>query len=126
MKKLVLSMIFLLAATSAFAATNLTMDLATANEQGLTVYGAATDATAATAAMIGKTSTGVGVGLLTGTGGYAVTTQHKNGTKAFGSSYDSTAVFTTKDDVTKGTPYLDEPTKSDSSDFTDANGWKPM
>ncbi|ABK99271.1 hypothetical protein Ppro_1657 [Pelobacter propionicus DSM 2379] len=80
------------------------------------MYGDKSTATAATAALIGKTSTGVSVGLLTSSLGYAVVTQHKNGTKAFGSSYDSTSVFSST--VTEGTALLTVPTAITSADFT--------
>lgn len=115
----------LLIATSAFAGTSITMssDLtATGSKSGLSVYGDKTDATAATSALIGKTSTGVSVGLLTGAGGYAVITQHKNGTKAFGSSFDSTSIFSSN--VTTGAALLAVPTEATSKDFTGT--WSSM
>ncbi|WP_157039970.1 hypothetical protein [Pelobacter propionicus] len=118
-KHIIFASMSLLVASSAFAGTSITMtsDLtSTSSKSGLTVYGDKSTATAATAALIGKTSTGVSVGLLTSSLGYAVVTQHKNGTKAFGSSYDSTSVFSST--VTEGTALLTVPTAITSADFT--------
>jgi len=74
--------------------------------------------------LIGKTSTGVGIGLLCvaeGTG-YSLVTQHLNGTKAFGSSYDSTSIFAI--DVSNvGAPQLGVPTATDTTNFTT---WTPL
>jgi len=80
----------------------------------------------ATTSLIGKTSTGVGLGMLTDVAGYSVVTQHKNGTKAYGSSYDSTAIYTTVEDVTVGTAYLDVPGATDTSDFSDDTEWRTL
>lgn len=101
MKKIIiLTALSLFVASSAFAATGLTLDL---TKTGLTVYGAKASATknAAGTIAIGKTSTGVAVGLNTAASGYAVQTQHKNGTKAYGSAFDSTSIWVK--DVTAGT-----------------------
>lgn len=100
MKKIALLTSFaLLYTASAFAAassTSLTLvdGLPLA---GGSVYGAKGAATAATTAspLIGKTSTGVGIGFKTDPSGYAIATQHKNGTKVFGSSFDSTSIYST-------------------------------
>lgn len=116
----------MLAASTAFATagTSQTMDstLTGSNKLGKSLYGDKTAATASTA-LIGKTSTGVGVGILTSSTGYAVVTQHQNGTKAFGTSYDSTSMFSIE--ATKGTAKLTVPTATSSADFTGA-GWSSM
>jgi len=95
-------------------------------DEGMELHGAATGVTAsATTALIGKMSTGVGVGWMTETGGYTLVTQHKNGTKAYGSSYDSTSLFQTVSDATPGTPILAVPTATDTTDFVGTD-WKSM
>jgi hypothetical protein len=103
MKKIIMLIaISLFTATSVFAAgATLTLSLSTT---GKSVYGAKTGTASATTPLIGKTSTGVGVGMAvdaTAGAGYSLQTQHKNGTKTFGSSFDSTSIFSK--DVTAGT-----------------------
>jgi hypothetical protein len=125
MKKIiVIAALSLLAATPAFA------DLAASGalvltSTGLSVYGSnATGAVAVgTTPLIGKTSTGVGFGWKTGAGGYAILTQHKSGTRIFGSSHDSTSI------VYKDTAPGVIPASSDTpsvSDFTAFGGWTSM
>lgn len=108
-------------ASSAFA--NLTLTL---TSTGLSVYGVKTGTASNTSPLIGKTSTGVGVGIAvdaTAGAGYSVKTQHKNGTKAFGSSFDSTSIYTV--DVTAGT--ADTTTLTTGSDsFIGQTGWTTM
>ncbi|MRR54787.1 MAG: hypothetical protein EG822_09790 [Deltaproteobacteria bacterium] len=118
MKKIALfTAMIMLVASSAFAASSLTLVF---TSTGKTVYGAKASASA-TSPVISKTSTGVGVGLLTSATGYAVITQHKSGSKAFATTYDSTAVFTT--DATVGTVKLGVPTAITTADFT---SWTTM
>lgn len=122
MKKIVMLFAFsMLTASTAFAADNIAMDsdlLAATAKTGLTVYGAKASASA-TSAQIGKTSTGVAVGLLASAAGYSVVTQHKNGTKIFGSSYDSTSIYSNAV-TTVGTSMLTVPTTTGTTDFS---GW---
>ncbi len=127
MKKiLVLTAALVFSASSCFAiasgATG-TM-LLDGTDEGMALHGDPTAATATTA-LIGKMSTGVGVGWITETGGYTLVTQHKSGTKAYGTSYDSTSMFQTVSDSTPGTPILAVPTATDTSDFTGTD-WKSM
>lgn len=128
MKKiLILTASLVFAATSCFAlasAATGTMTLTT--DTGLELH-ASTTGVAATAdtALIGKLSTGVGIGWNTSTGGYALVTQHKSGTKAYGSSYDSTALYQTVANGTPGTPILAVPTATDTADFA-GTAWKAM
>ncbi|MDY0268933.1 hypothetical protein [Trichloromonas sp.] len=125
MKKiLIISAALLLFGTSAFSANTLDMDLSSKDTTGKTVYGSSDDATASTATNIGKTSTGVGVAALSGVNGYALVAQHMNGTKTYGSYFDSTAIYQTIGDVVVGTE-ADTPTASDSSEF-DATTWRAM
>ncbi|MCM2265246.1 MAG: hypothetical protein NDI73_08640 [Desulfuromonadales bacterium] len=51
------------------------------------------NATAPTAQSIARASKGVFWGWTTGTGGYALDTIHMNGTKAYGTGYDSTKIY---------------------------------
>jgi len=124
MKKIIiLTAISLFAASSAFADTiNLT-------STGLSLWGAKTGVTAVSGTnLIGKTSTGVGIGYVTASTGYAVVTQHKNGTKAFGSSFDSTAIYSAPVVVTSGANVgATIPTTADSTLFV-ASGtvWTTM
>jgi hypothetical protein len=117
MKKIfIITVITLFASTSAYAAsgTSNTMVLTDKTTTGLTLYGDSTTASATTA-LIGKTSTGVGLGINTSAIGYALVTQHLNGTKAYGSSYDSTSIYA--EDATVGTPLLATPTDITTADF---------
>jgi hypothetical protein len=125
MKKiLILTTVLVFAATSCFAlASGATGTMTLTTDTGLTLHGDPTTATADTA-LIGRLSTGVGVAWITDAAGYTLLTQHKNGTKAYGSSYDSTALFQTIADGTPGTPILAVPTATDTTDFDSA--WKTM
>ncbi len=127
MKKIVIiTVLALVVASSAFGATTQAIDLATAGKQGATLYGAKSGTATTASPLIGKSSTGVGVGFFlnaTGTG-YAILTQHKNGTKEFGSSYDSTSVYSCPV-VTVGTAVLGTPTAITTADFI-AGTWTSM
>jgi hypothetical protein len=96
---------------------------------GKTLYGAKASGAAATAGadqkLIGKASTGVAVGCLTSTLGYALITQHKQGVKAYGTSHDSTAVYMA--DAQKGTAKKQVPDNIGTTDFVAAgSGWTSM
>ena len=118
MKKImVCTAVFLFITSSAFAALTVSMpSTLTKDTTGKTLY--------AGSSVIGKTSTGVGLGVLCVTGGtgYSLVTQHVSGTKAYGSSYDSTSIYS-KDVATVGTPILAVPTATDTSDFS---GWTSL
>ena len=79
-----------------------------------------TSSTDAAAVLIGKCSKGVYAGwIVTATGsGYTLTTQHQSGSKSFGSSHDSTAIY--RNDTAPITP-----TAADSSFFASGN-WTAM
>ena len=49
---------------------------------------------------ISKLSTGVALGWNTTTSGYAIIASHENGTKAFGTAHDSTAIYVNDTDPT--------------------------
>ena len=125
MKKIIALTVFsLLVSGQAFALNTITMNsdlTAAAAKSGLSLYGDKSDATQATATLIGKTSTGVSVGVKVGAGGYAMVTQHKSGIKAFGTSFNSTSVF--YKDATAGTAVLTVPNNTDATDFA---AWQSM
>ncbi|GAC1447298.1 MAG: hypothetical protein PVSMB11_08600 [Desulfuromonadaceae bacterium] len=123
MKKIIIIVAFsLFAAGQAFAAgATGTMSLATT---GKALYGDKTTATVNTT-LIGKTSTGVGLGVSSGPVGYAMLSQHKSGTREFGTAYNSTSVFYVDIAAANiGTPFLTVPGASDASVF--ATGWTSM
>ena len=131
MEKLFIFTAFLvLAATSCFAdeiASGATGTMKfTAVGLELHAADAATGTATNSTALIGKASTGVSVGWMTSVGGYALVTQHQNGTKGYGSSYDSTSLFQYAAEVAPGDPALAVPTATDTTDFTIAKGWKAM
>ncbi|GFO57955.1 hypothetical protein GMST_02800 [Geomonas silvestris] len=114
MKKIVLlTAVMMMAAASAFAAGGAatgTIDFANA---GLTVV------SSGDAKNIGKLSASVGLGYTGGATGYGIVTQHQKGTKAFATTFDSTAIFSK--DVTTGAGA--SISASDSSAF---GGWTAM
>lgn len=122
---LIATIIALLASSSVYAAdtssATTVMDLTGKTTTGLSLFGHDTTATATTP-LIGKTSSGVGVAVFTSVNGYAVATQHLNGSKAFASSYDSTALYS-EDVATVGTVELGTLTAIDTGDFSD---WKAL
>lgn len=125
MKKIIiLAGLFMFAATSAFAGVS--VPIGTFGDAGKTLHGVKSGTADANSPLIGKTSTGVALGLLTtATGtGYSAVTQHKNGTKCYGSSFDSTSIYS-KDVATVGTAELSVPTATDSSNFT-GTGWTSL
>ncbi|WP_136525072.1 hypothetical protein [Geomonas ferrireducens] len=68
-----------------------------------------------------KNSTGVKIGINTTAAGYAALMQHRNGSKAFGTSSGSQTIYTKK--VVKGVPERD-PVTADGSSFA-ASDWSP-
>ena len=120
-KILICAGLLVMYASSAFADASETMVF---TSTGLTLFGAKPGETASNASpLIAKTSTGVGLGILVETDGtgYAHVTQHKQGSKAYGTSFDSTAIYTI--DVTVGTVKLGVPTATDTTDF---GAWTAM
>ena len=88
-KTLIACFLVILAATSSFGAASSAIVWTNA---GLTVVGG-NDASVTAPKAIGKLSTGVSMAFTTSTTGYSLITQHKNGVKAFGTSHDSTALY---------------------------------
>jgi len=125
MKKIIiLNVAALLFASAAFAGGTIDLDF---TKTGLTLYGAKSGAGTAGVGqkMIGKCSTGVGVGVISNANGYALWAQHKNGIKAYGSSHDSTAIYMT--DVTAGKEIGKQPSVIGSDDFVKSGTvWSSM
>jgi uncharacterized protein YcnI len=96
MKRIILlSVVSLFAYSAAFAAVTDQTSNAIADtfaNAGLKVTGIGGAAT--NPVDIGKLSTKVDLGWITSANGYAVYTQHQQGTKAFGASHDSTSIYT--------------------------------
>ena len=135
MKKIIIiTALSLFVASSAFAAggaASLSLSTTMAGP-GLSVWGAKTGVSvtagvpAAGTLLIGKTSTGVGVGMAVDAAagaGYSVETQHKNGTKAYGTAHDSTSIF--QKDVVAGTPDTTS-LATGASSFVGVSGWTSM
>ncbi len=119
MKKIiVLTACSILFASSAFAAASSAVNYADA---GKTLRGAASGVSAASHA-IGKLSTKVGIAWQATADGYAIITQHQSGTKAYGTSFDSTAIYV--NDVAKGSTTA-APSAATSADFVTGT-WKTM
>lgn len=93
MKKILILTAFALSVTSA-AYASVTIDLATTiADPGKAIFGLKSGTPDNTSPLIGKCSSGVGIGMKTDPTGYALITQHKSGTKAFGSAFDSTSLY---------------------------------
>lgn len=129
MKKiLIVTVILVLTASSSFAdiASNATGTMVFTST-GLELHGSTTGVAATKdTALIGRSSTGVSVGWKTLTTGFALVTQHKSGTKNYGTSYDSTAIFQYIKETVPGTVVLGVPTATDTTDFTAAKFYKAM
>lgn len=128
-KIIVLTAFLMLAASSAFADS--TISMGTFTQTGLQLWGAKTAGAAAnlgiggsTAGLIGKTSTNVGIGVNTASTGYCVLTQHKMGSQEFGTASNTVTTYHIPV-VTTGTPQLTVPSKPDSTDLI-TTGWTSM
>ena len=95
MKKIfIITSLLLLVASSAFA-TALTAGGVTGDE-GLSIYGGSSSAVASSdtaSTLLAKCSKGVRAGANFDSTHYAINTKHDSGNKAFGTSYDSTAIY---------------------------------
>lgn len=116
MKKIIiLNVLALFVASMSFAAADADVVW---TDAGKTLHGAASGADGSSPS-IAKLSTKVGLAWMTAAEGYAIITQHQSGTKAYGTSHDSTAIYVK--DVTKGSEE-GAPSASDTSAFdTDWN-----
>ena len=124
MKKIIaIVAVSLFLAPAAFAAGTTGTITLSLTSTGLSLYGAKGTSADNTSPLIGKTSTGVGVGVDTASAGYSIITQHKNGSKVYGSSFDSTSIYS--NDVTAGTAYSTTLTTGSDS-FAAGSGWTTM
>ena len=119
MKKIIIILALSLMASQAFANGTATGTLSTSTT-GLSAWGGILAASCTT--LIGKTSTGVGLGWSVGPNGYSLVTQHKSGSRAFGTAYNSTSIFYA--DVTNVGTAVSTPTLSDQTAFN--TGWTSM
>ena len=124
-KLLIITALIMFVSTSAYAASSTTQDVTLTSKAttGKTLYGDPATASASTS-LIGKTSTGVGLGIITSVLGYSIVTQHLNGTKVYGTSYDSTSMFA-KTVGTVGTVELAKPSDIATTSFL-ATGWSSL
>ena len=113
MKKIIVMTVALLLLAGTSFASQLSADPAKA---GMTLA-----ATAPASLDISKLSTGVYAGASYSSTGYSIATYHKSGTKAYGTSYDATAIYWNELGA-GGT--LTAPTSSAAADAF--NGWTVM
>lgn len=93
MKKIILSGLMLaFAASNVHAAATGNISFGDGSNAGKSIYGTAT-AAGTEGEPIGKLSTNVSLAFNTGTEDYAIITQHKNATRAYGTASDSTSIF---------------------------------
>ena len=120
MKKIIgLTGLLLFIAANAFAAAGATR-VATVAEAGY-VLKAVTPA----AAMLGKTSKGVRIGVNTALTGYSLNTIHTSGTKEYGTAYDATAIWVNE----RGAAYtgFTNPASSVAAEaFPASGGWSAL
>jgi hypothetical protein len=134
MKKILIMVAFSFAICSTVFAAGTTASLSlpsplTTGTTGLSLFGgpASFTYTAGVTPLIGKTSTGVAVGVLTAATGYAMVTQHLNGTKEFGTSFDSTSMYQATLITAPGVPLLVIPATADSGSFVaTGSAWSAM
>lgn len=124
MKKIaILASFVLLYSASAFAASgSLASNVLTWG--GAAVYGGVSGVVA-TSPLIGKTSTNVGFGWFCDPTSYAIETQHKSGTKAFGTAADATSIYQITV-TTVGTSMSPGTWGSNSTTFTANTNWTTM
>lgn len=113
--------IMLVAALTFISSSAFAEDLATGGVS--TVAGGQVSATAPAALDIANLSTNVLIGAQYSATGYAIDTYHTNGTKAYGTAYDSTAIYW-MELGTGGT--LVAPSSSDSAEAFPTSTWKEM
>lgn len=94
MKKILLAgLLVVFSSSMSFAAATSAIGFAADGNAGKTIVGGTNADGTENAKNIGKLSTSVALGFNVAAGGYAIITQHGQGTKAFGTSHDSTAIY---------------------------------
>lgn len=123
MKKIIIaSLLVVMAASSSFAAdTALPADMTSVASKALLGLGVKADTT--TGATIGRLSSSDGLGWGMTTAGYTLITQHLQGTRAYGTSHDGTAIYWHAE--TKGAGHSGAPTVGVSY-FPTNTGWTVM
>ena len=123
MKKIILSALVatIALAANSYAGTAIATGNVLSYGNGEQIYGSATASATSDGTLIGRLSKGVGIGIAFSTSGYSVTTKHKTGIKMYGTSFDSTAIYSI--DSTSGTA-VTAPGAADSSAF--GSGWTAM
>ena len=127
MKKIaILTAFVVLYSAAAYAGTGISSNAAqaTVSWDGAAVYGSGGTASATTP-LIGKTSTGVGFAWKTDPNGYAIETQHKSGTKAFGTAADATSIYQATV-TTVGTSFVPSSWNTGSTTFSGDTNWTTM
>lgn len=118
MKKIIAVTIFLaLVSSPAFAATL----IAAATDAGKTLQ-----ATAPVNVMIGKTSKGVRLAATFETTAFAMETLHINGSKYYGTAYDSTAIMVKTPVGDINASFAVPATSVGATAFTTAGGWSAL
>lgn len=106
-------LLFTMVSGSAFASafTSGSLTGSTASTSGKSFFGglSATVAAGTTSVLIGKLSNGVNASVAYTVAGYAMAAKHISGTFAFGTSFDSTAIYKTELTVTTACPTLTAP-----------------
>ena len=108
-------------AGSAFAVDQNTALLATSAQGGSELV-----ANAPVGATIGRCSKGVRIGVQFNSGSYAMTTVHINGSKYYGTAFDSTAIFVNTPAGDINASFAAPTTSVSDTSFTSAAGWSSL
>lgn len=124
MKKILL---MALVATGLFAVNSYAAGTALASKgtleagKGETIHGASATGATSGGAILGRLSKGVQLGVAYTDAAYSLNTKHLTGSKVYGTSFDSTAIYSKE---SKSGDKVSAPTKSDSSEY--GSGWTAM
>uniref|UniRef100_C6E5T3 Porin domain-containing protein n=1 Tax=Geobacter sp. (strain M21) TaxID=443144 RepID=C6E5T3_GEOSM len=112
MKKIIaLSAVAVLLTSSLASAAALTGGV---SDESKSIYGGTTtDATTASATLIGKLSKNVKLGANYDTGGYALETRHSSGNTRYGTAFDATAIY-----KQEGATAVEKPSTTSYSSFS--------
>jgi hypothetical protein len=125
MKKIaILTAFVVLYSAAAYAGVSSSAAQSSVDWTGSAVYGSGGTASSTTP-LIGKTSTGVGIAWKSDPNGYAIVTQHKSGTKAFGTAADATSIYQATV-TTVGTSFTPSSWTTGASSFSRASTWTTM
>lgn len=110
----------------AFAGTAFAADAGTALLAAAADAGKELTANAPVGATIGKTSKGVRVGVQFQSTAYALSTVHVNGSKYYGTAFDSTAIFVNTPVGDIGATFAAPLTSVSDTAFTEAAKWSAL